>query len=248
VGALPQGRLCIGYMRTLTAPTWVNGFEFGNDALQFYPPGCEVNYRAAPNGQWVLIEFEETALQRVARERLGDELQRPRDGAANFEVPRTQLRELDRMIQRSLHKPETTVSMIEPILGTIAELVAHAQTGTLGSLARRWQNRAELLNRADHHLRLNAGVPFDLKALASAVGTTERSLQMHFLDAYGITPGHWARTFALHRVRHRLLKTDATRFTVEGVALECGFRHMGRFSAYYRELFGEFPSATLASV
>jgi AraC family transcriptional regulator, ethanolamine operon transcriptional activator len=246
VGSFPQKRLCIGYMRTLTGPTWVNGFEFGTDALQFYPPGCELNYRAASNGQWVAIEFEEAALQRVARERLGIELQRPRNGAANFDVPRTQLRELDRVIQRSLRKPETAVSMIEPILGTIAELVAHAQTGTLASLARRWQHRAELLSRADHYLQLSAGVPFDLKALAAAVGATERSLQMHFHDAYGITPGHWARTLALHRVRDRLRKTDARKFTVEGMAQECGFRHMGRFSAYYKELFGEFPSMTLA--
>jgi AraC-like DNA-binding protein len=248
LGSFPRDRLCIGYMRALTGPTWVNGFEFGTDALQFYPPGCELNYRAAPDGQWVAIEFEEAALQRVARERLGHELQCPREGAANFDVPRTQLRELDCVIQRSLRKPETAVSMIEPILGTIAELVTHAQTGTLASLARRWQHRAGLLSRADHYLQLSAGVPFDSKALATAVGTTERSLQMHFLDAYGITPGHWARTLALHRVRDRLRKTDARKFTVEGVAHECGFRHMGRFSAYYENLFGEFPSATLASV
>lgn len=125
IGTFPHDRLCIGYMRSLTAPTWVNGFEFGMDAIQFYPAGCEMNYRAGSNGEW------------------------------------------------------------------------------------------------------------------------ERCLQMHFLDAYGMTPGRWARCLALHRVRDRLLKTDPARFTVEGVARECGFRHMGRFASYYEELFDEFPSATL---
>jgi transcriptional regulator GlxA family with amidase domain len=53
---------------------------------------------------------------------------------------------------------------------------------------------------------------------------------------------------ALHQVRDRLLRTDARRFTVEAIAYECGFRRMGRFSSYYRELFDEFPSETLARV
>ena len=39
LGAFPRDSLCLGYMRSLTAPTWVNGFEFGSDAIQFYPAG-----------------------------------------------------------------------------------------------------------------------------------------------------------------------------------------------------------------
>src|SRR5262249_32475026 len=46
IGAFPKQRLCVGFMRSLTVPTWVNGFEFGMEAMQFYPPGCELNYRA----------------------------------------------------------------------------------------------------------------------------------------------------------------------------------------------------------
>jgi transcriptional regulator GlxA family with amidase domain len=32
---------------------------------------------------------------------------------------------------------------------------------------------------------------------------------------------------------------------VKRVALDQGFGHLGRFSAHYRELFGESPSATI---
>jgi AraC family ethanolamine operon transcriptional activator len=246
IGAFPQDRFCVGYMRMLTVPTWVNGFEFGGDAMQFYPAGCDLNYRAGENGQWVAVEFEEEALQLAARARTGSELRIPRDGAENHTIPRAHLRELDRMIERLLRKPHSSLSMIDPILGTIAELLAHAQTGSLATLSSRWQHRAALLRRADDFLRHNAGQPFNSGALARATGATERCLQMHFLEAYGVTPGYWARCLALHRVRDCLLKTDHSKFTVEGIAHECGFRHMGRFSAYYRDLFGEFPSATLA--
>ena len=247
LGTMPGDRFSFGYMRSVTEPTWANGFEFGTDAFEIYSAGSELNYRAGKNGEWVLIECDESVLRQVARERLGHHLQLIQKGSAKFDVPGGQLRELDRMVQRSVRKPDTSCSMIAPILGTIAELLAHAQTGTLASLARRWQNRADLLSSAERYLQLNLGAPFDSKALAAAVGVSERCLQMHFLHAYGITPGHWARCLALHRVRDQLLKTDARKFTVEGVAQEYGFRHMGRFSAYYDELFGEFPSLTLAS-
>jgi AraC-like DNA-binding protein len=247
LGNFARNRWCLGYMRDLTEPTWVNGFEAHANTFQLYPAGCELNYRAAPNGEWVAIEFEVEALQRVAGDRLGCELELPVDGASNFEVPRGHLRELDAMIQRSLRNPFTSAEMVEPMLGTIAEMIVHTQSATYSDLARRWRNRARLLDRAEQYLKMNAGTPFNSKALATAVGITARMLQMHFIDAYGISPGHWARCLALHRVRDRLLKTDSSKFTIEGLAHECGFRHMGRFSAYYHDLFGEFPSATMTA-
>ena len=195
-----------------------------------------------------VIELSEASLQRAARERVGRELAPPRQGASNFHVARPERLALDRMVQRSFRDPQATFSMIGPITGAIAELLAHAQTGMLSALAQRWRNREILLSRAEHFLRIKAECPFDAQALAAAVGATERSLQLHFLDAYGMTPGQWARCRALHQVRDRLLRTDARRFTVEAIAHECGFRHMGRFSSYYRELFDEFPSETLARV
>jgi hypothetical protein len=41
-----------------------------------------------------------------------------------------------------------------------------------------------------------AGTPFDPKALAFAICILARMLQMHFIDAYGILPRHWAPCLA----------------------------------------------------
>lgn len=56
----------------------------------------------------------------------------------------------------------------------------------------------------------------------------------------------WARCMALHEARRRLRAHDRGDASVEEIARNCGFRHMGRFAGYYGALFGEFPSATLA--
>jgi AraC-like DNA-binding protein len=245
-GVFAKDHVCIGYIRGFSKPTWINGFECGLEAIQFYPAGCEINYRASPGGSWAAIELEEASLQRAARKRLGRELDLPRGGASNLMVPRAARESLERMVDVSLRRPERSRSMIEPIIGTIVDLLDHAQTGRLESLARRWRHRESLLSRAEHYLHTNLRRPFDCKALASAVGATERSVQKHFLEAYGMTPGQWARCLALHHARKRFLHTDPKCFTVEGIAHELGFRHMGRFAGQYEDLFGEYPSATLS--
>jgi AraC-like DNA-binding protein len=245
-GVFARDRICIGYIRGFSEPTWINGFECGLEAIQVYPVGCEINYRASPGCAWAAIEFDEESLQRVARERLGHELDLPRGGASNLMVPRAGRIILERMVERSLRKPSASHSMIEPILGAVVELLSHAQSGRLETLARRWRQRESLLTRAERFLQSNLGQPFDSKALAATVGATERCVQKHFLEAYGMTPGQWTRCLGLHHARKRLLATDPKRFTVEGIAHELGFRHMGRFARHYENLFGEYPSATMS--
>ena len=244
-GAFAGDRCCIGYVRCSLESTWINGFECGLEAIQFYPPGCEINYRAGAGGAWVAIEFDEISLQRVAVERLGHEIDLPRGGARNLMVPRSGRETLERLVDASLRRPDV-YPVVDSILGTIAELISHSQNGRLDVLARRWRHRESLLLKAEQFLRCNLGMPFDSKALANAVGVSERSLQKHFLEAYGITPSHWARCLALHHARKRLLQTNPKRFTVEGIAAELGFRYMGRFAGHYEALFGEYPSSTLA--
>lgn len=52
----------------------------------------------------------------------------------------------------------------------------------------------------------------------------------------------------LHGVRRKLLAAGPGEATVNREALETGFRHLGRFAADYRALFGESPRETLACV
>ncbi len=52
-------------------------------------------------------------------------------------------------------------------------------------------------------------------------------------------------TLKLNLVYYELQKSDPEQTSVSIVALKWGFVHMGHFSAYYKELFGEYPSETL---
>jgi AraC-like DNA-binding protein len=247
VGEFSRFKLCVGYMRQLTQPSWVNGFTCDRGTMEFYPESSELNYRAAPNAEWIAVEFEREALQIAAREHLGHELDLPWKHAASFPVPRAVRAALDRMIRELWRHPVSGALMITPILGAIATILNEAGNRSAGSIARGLLKRQEMLVRVDGYLQANLADPFNLAALAAAAGATPRTLQREFINAYGMTPQGWARCLALHRVRRRLRGSDGKRLTVEAIARECGFRHMGRFAGYYFHLFGEYPSRTMRS-
>ncbi|MGC1480241.1 MAG: hypothetical protein WA771_07035 [Chthoniobacterales bacterium] len=126
-GRFPKNRVCVGYMRSVTEPTWVNGFEFGTDLIQYYPPGTEVNYRAGPNGEWALIQLDEPSLQAAARERLGVDLTLPLSAAFDLRVPTANLRTLDRLIERSIQHRNASARLVRPIISAVVDLLSRAQ-------------------------------------------------------------------------------------------------------------------------
>ncbi len=199
----------------------------------------------APNAQWVAIEMEREALQSTAVKHLGRELALPRAGTLNLNLARPLMNELDRLIQRSLRPDADTRAMIAPITRAIAELLASHDPDILRRSLQRSTRRCKQLKAAESYIRSNLASDFDGKAFAAAMGLSERSLQLFFKDAYGMSPAHWARCLALHEARKNFHQIDLSLYTIESVARECGFHHMGRFSRYYKELFGESPSAML---
>src|SRR6516225_2940411 len=93
-------------------------------------------------------------------------------------------------------------------------------------------------------LRADSARAWTVYSLAAACGVAERSLQRHFRRFVGQTPMEFLRAERLDQVRQSLLgappQADVTR-----IAGRCGFNHLGRFAAWYRERYGESPSATL---
>jgi len=85
-----------------------------------------------------------------------------------------------------------------------------------------------------------------VETLATQYKISEKSLQTAFKSLYGFTPSIFIRLMKLNLVYHELLQSSpSTEITILRVAQKWGFKHMGRFSGYYKELFLELPSDTL---
>ncbi|WP_372399575.1 helix-turn-helix domain-containing protein [Azospirillum sp. HJ39] len=81
--------------------------------------------------------------------------------------------------------------------------------------------------------------------VAQAIGVTTRMLEYSFADVMGVSPKDYLKMVRLNAARRALRVADPRMTTVAEIAMDHGFWHLGRFSAYYGEMFGEKPSDTL---
>ena len=97
--------------------------------------------------------------------------------------------------------------------------------------------KKQLFKHMDHQMTV--------AALAQSHNISIKSLQNAFKSLFGITPNHFIRLLKLNLVHHELVQSEPTQTSVQRVAQKWGFVHMGNFSRYYKDLFGDHPSTTL---
>lgn len=100
------------------------------------------------------------------------------------------------------------------------------------------------LEAIEAYMRQRLFAPISLADLAKAAGVSARTLNILCHRHRGEAPMTLLRNMRLEGARAKLLSDPAA--SVTDVALEYGFGHLGRFSAYYRKRFGELPRQTCA--
>ena len=103
-------------------------------------------------------------------------------------------------------------------------------------------NRLEALEKYIHE---RLCTPLTLADLARAAGVSVRGLNALCHQHHGVAPMDLLRNTRLDAARRRLLAQAQANIT--DTAFEFGFAHLGRFSAYYRQRFGELPRQTKAA-
>lgn len=106
----------------------------------------------------------------------------------------------------------------------------------------RRHDRIDPLAAAESYARSRLCAPIGLEDLARASSVSARTLQLYCKRWHGVGPMEWLRNLRLDVARESLLYNRAAHVT--DVAESCGFGHIGRFAAYYRQRFGELPRHT----
>jgi AraC-like DNA-binding protein len=96
------------------------------------------------------------------------------------------------------------------------------------------------LRRARDHIDRHYAEPLDLSSLAAVAGISRYHFQRLFTATYGISPTAHLSQRRVERAQDLL---RATNLTVTEVCHAVGFSSLGSFSARFRELVGETPSA-----
>jgi AraC-like DNA-binding protein len=102
--------------------------------------------------------------------------------------------------------------------------------------------RGDPLVAAERYVRARLCAPIALEDIARAAGVSARTLHIYCTRQHGSGPMEWLRNLRLDVARDKLQQSRTAQVT--DVATACGFGHLGRFAAYYRERFGELPRDT----
>ena len=200
-----------------------------------------------------VILFDEDLFDRVARVSPGRESapvrltgHHPVSLAASGRLVNT----IDYLRHHVLGNPVTSSSDL--LASTAAQYLATVVLATFPNTAvtdatieDRRDSTPVLLRRAMAFIDDNAHTDIALADIADAVHVTPRALQYMFRKQLDCTPIEYVRRVRLNHAHRELLKTDRYRTTVGQIAARWGFGHTGRFAAYYREVYGKSPHATL---
>ena len=107
----------------------------------------------------------------------------------------------------------------------------------------RAQPSSRAIVKACDFIDANLHQPIGLPEIAAAAHVGVRALTLAFDKRFGVAPGRYLRQRRLDAARE-VLRRPAPGVTVTAVAMDLQFGNLGQFARYYRQRFGELPSAT----
>jgi AraC-like DNA-binding protein len=100
------------------------------------------------------------------------------------------------------------------------------------------------VKRAEEYIRNHCKTDVNIDDLAAASGVSARTLYKGFQEFRGVSPMKFLKLTRLESVHRELLDAEPSD-SVTRIAMDYGFRQLGRFAVEYRQRFGESPSDTL---
>ncbi len=103
--------------------------------------------------------------------------------------------------------------------------------------------RSIIAQRIIEYIQAHYFEPMSVTGLCQLIGISERAMQYSFLKTTGISVQQYLMNYRLHRAHELLSKGKVAE--IKDAALACGIPHRGRFSKYFKGLFGISPRQVL---
>lgn len=233
------------------APMIHRGIELQPSDLMFYSRGSNHHIRNAGQCSWGTLSLHPNHLAAAGRALLGRELVPP----AVTHSQRPSSGDMARLI--TLHDAAASLASAAPDILThseaskaVEQALVRAMVACLSSDGSNDTHRPRhgglaVMRRLERVLAANEDKPLYLAEVCAAVGASERTLRLHCREHLGMSPHRYLWLRRMAQARRSLAQAEPGTTTVTQIALNHGFVELGRFSAAYRGLYGESPSATL---
>lgn len=112
-----------------------------------------------------------------------------------------------------------------------------------GSAPNSNRKRDKAINKALSYIENSSFDEITIPELCKYADVSIRTLEYGFQERFLISPKQYIKVLKLYDVRKEILNAKK-RPVISEIAKKHGFRHMGQFSADYKDFFGELPSET----
>jgi AraC-like DNA-binding protein len=248
-GPLSETMVTLGLGLRLAPGTkhWLN--EIGDHAVGVFMPGDEHEAYYTPGSLYAGATLSVDHLEAIAGG-MGLVLDRRQLGGSGFSGRRMEQHRAECLRQgfEQVHRGDgagVDVGLGRELLHSMIHHFAREPRLALGPTTAR--RHGVIVRRARTFIAEHLEEPLSLDAIARAAFTSHRTLQRAFADVLEETPQSYARKLRLNRIRHDLATEREARCTITLVANRWGISELGRLSGWYRDLFGELPSQTLAN-
>lgn len=246
-GQGPEGSYVFALSRSRAEPSWIGGESLVNSAVGLIRPGAEYQFRTTASEELLLLAVSREWVDRETIACWGHSLGETGERTTfSFESPRLARRlshGWSNLLEASFLQPGSVASgeaahrLGQEFPVELLRAIAPPQPARSGSA------RRQVARRGEAYLRENLHHPLALSDLCREVGSNERTLREGFQELYGLSPISYLKALRLRTARARL-RSAGSDVRISDIALDCGFKHLGRFSVSYRRIFGETPSET----
>jgi AraC family transcriptional regulator, ethanolamine operon transcriptional activator len=229
-----------------------NGAQLGGGDASVNLPMTPLDMHFGENyrGSWITLDYEH-----VRRMMLEDKQPSRRPGRLQVaDWAGGLFRDTLATAQQELFKPgaprphASTVAAFEKFLFSIAAWTLSTALGYNGQVRRpNVAHRAQLLRKACEIIDGKLTDGLTMSELCWMIGTSRRTLENIFMEAFNVSPYQYVRTMRLNAIRKALLSAENASISIGEVASRWGIWHLSRFAADYRSIFGELPSETRQS-
>lgn len=239
----------------IDGPAVCNGYSMSHESFLVHGNRADY-YSKTPTGfEWVLLPFKTDAVLHTIAVLTQQEPPEFRENCLSIRPPASVMKGVQRLLidavrtaQRSpgvLTSHNALRSLEHSLQTVISTALAQSHPGFSRSYGRTKLSHSLVRRRVETYLEAHLSEPVYLADLCAATGMSERTLQLVFLESYGVSPLQYLKLRRLNLARQCLRDGTYEQAGVTGVALDCGFWELGRFAADYKALFGESPSQTL---
>lgn len=260
-GASPPGWGSIALMRDRMPSRWY-GTSSQRGLLVFTPPGEVIDGCILPGFQGIALHVSPAIWERCRqlglhdaeevlphRHRVGSVSTLPAHFFDEIDARLLSLRKLLSKVDQPGGNAAASAVIANQLVDELVTIAWEQQDGKGTASGRERQgpvNRARLARRAEEWLRDHLHEPVSIPDLCLALRVSRREIEYAFRQAFDQSPRSFLQALRLNAIHKALRRVPPDRGEVTRIALEHGITHLGRFSAQYRELFGELPRCSLA--